>query len=104
MSRSDFVDRLAGSLFLGKSIDLIISVSRPIVDSAATLDKSPDRDRYAGAVEGTLLGVQENRVYQVPRARLRASDIEVLDHFSITDGQVSIEILFTKSDPTVATF
>ena len=103
ISRSDFVDRLAGSLLL-EQVDFIISVSRPVMASVLTLDQRGGRDSYVGAVEGTLLGVRENRVYRIPRARLVASEIEALDHYFITDGRVTVEVTFTTADPAAVRF
>ena len=95
LSRSDLVDRLAGSLLLGKSLDLIISVGHSIVPGATS--ELSERAGSRAAVEGTLLGVQENRTYRVPRARLQASDLDALDELSITDGTVVIRITFKKA-------
>ncbi len=97
MSRSDFVDRLAGSLFFGRNVDLLVSVSLPIEARARTLRESGDPDVESATAEGILLSVEEKRLYRIPRARLRAADIEALDRLSITDGQTYIEIEFTKA-------
>jgi len=103
MSRSDFVDRLAGSLFFGRNVDLIVSTSRSVAPRTGVLGKSGDEAEDSAAAEGTLLAVQEKRLYQIPRARLRAADIDALDRFYITDGHIYIEIIFKRVDSSGAT-
>ncbi len=92
ISRSDFVDRLAGSLFFGRNVDCLVSVSRP-----AELRAAMFREAQNPGEEGILLSVEEIRLYRIPRARLRNAEIEALDRLSITDGQTCIEIEFTKA-------
>jgi hypothetical protein len=102
MSRSDFVDRLAGSLFFGRNVDLVVSISQSVEARSRFFHAAGDPAEESVAAEGILLSVQENRLYQIPRARLRAADIEALDQLSITDGQTRIEIEFTRSASSAA--
>jgi hypothetical protein len=103
MGRSDFVDRLAGTLFFGKNVDLIVTIDQPVPSRTRILRDYADKAGQSMAVEGILLSIQEKRVYQIPRARMSSSDIETLDHFSITDGQTYIEIVFGKAENSTAT-
>jgi hypothetical protein len=103
MSRSDFVDRLAATLFFGKNVDLIVTVDQPVEARARIAGIGGDLMGPAMAAEGTLLSVREKRVYQIPRARMSNIDIESLDQFSIADGQTYIEITFRKAEAAVAT-
>ena len=97
MSRSNFVDRLAGSLFFGRNVGLIVSLTRSVDSSQSPILKGAgDFSAEGVAAAGDLLAVQEKRLYQIPRARLQAADIDALDHFYITDGQISIEVMFKR--------
>jgi hypothetical protein len=103
MSRSDFVDRLAGSLFFGRNVDLIVSITRSVDSSRSLfLRGTGDFSEEGAAAAGALLAVQENRLYRVPRARLRAADIDALDRFYITDGQIFIEVMFKRVEIAAA--
>jgi len=103
MSRSDFVDRLAGSLFFGRNVDLIISTIRSL-DSARSpiMRGTADFPEEDAAAAGSLLAVQEKRLFQIPRARLRAADIDSLDHFYLTDGRIFIEVTFKRIESAAA--
>lgn len=103
MSRSDFVDRLAGSLFFGRNVDLIISTTRS-VDSARSpiMRGAGDFPEEDAAAAGSLLAVQEKRLYQIPRVRLRAADIDSLDRFYMTDGRIFIEVIFKRIESAAA--
>lgn len=104
MSRSDFVDRLAGSLFFGRDVDLIVSMTRSIDSSRSPILKgTSDFSEESAAAVGALLSVQENRLYRVPRTRLRAADIDALERFYITDGQIFIEVTFKRVEIAGAT-
>ncbi|HYK92100.1 MAG TPA: hypothetical protein VE398_25280 [Acidobacteriota bacterium] len=96
ISRSDFVDRLAGSLFLGRNVDLLITISRSMGSRAALGRGLDDAAENAAAAEGVLLSVEERRQYRIPRARVLAADVDALDQLAITDGVTYIEIAFTK--------
>jgi hypothetical protein len=103
ISRSDLVDRLAGSLFFGKNVDIIISMTRSLDWARSSILRGTGE--FSGekaAAVGTLLTVQEKRTYQIPRVHLQAADIDSLDRFYITDGQISIEVIFKKIEPAAA--
>jgi len=103
MSRSDFVDRLAGSLFFGRNVDLIVSMTRSVDSSRSPILRGTgDFSEEGAAAAGALLAVQENRLYRVSRARLRAADIDALDRFYITDGQIFIEVMFKRVEIAAA--
>jgi hypothetical protein len=54
------------------------------------------------AAAGSLLAVQEKRLYQIPRVRFRSADIDSLDRFYVTDGRVLIEVIFRRIESAAA--
>jgi hypothetical protein len=90
LTRSQFIDRIADTLFPGKRLDLMYTSTR-------LLGRNGDRRvalRSNSESEEGLVGVQEKRIYQVSRERMRADEIEKIDQLFLTDGLVFVRISF----------
>jgi len=53
-----------------------------------------------GRDEG-LVGVQEKRIYQVSRERIRTDELEKLSLLYLTDGRVFVRIRFEEETPVL---
>ncbi len=85
ITRSQFVDRLAGSLFPGKAVDLVLASVEPIPG---------EEDYLAGQ---TLVDGQEYYFYKIPRYAVSSEQLDMLDQVGITDGITYVELLFIKT-------
>jgi hypothetical protein len=94
ITRSQFIDRLSESLFPGKQVDLVISSKRHIDQI------SPNRTGRGSQIDGALLNeeglvqIEEVFFYRIPRYRLNSEQVEKLEEFSLTDGEINIKITF----------
>jgi hypothetical protein len=100
VTRSEFVDRLASGLFPNSDVNLVLS-STSNLDPGVFSRKAPGRLADEIAPE-ELVAVQVKRYYQIARSKVRPADLENLDQFYITDGQVYVAVSFTRSSALLA--
>ena len=89
ISRSQFVDRLAATLYPEKQISLVYSIT-------STITVPPD----PSAPVNSPVSVQVTYQYKTLRSQMKAAEIDALDELAITDGVTSIRIKFTQ-DPII---
>jgi hypothetical protein len=82
ISRSQFLDRLAATLFPDQQITLIFSITATINTSAS--EQSPQL-------------VTITYQYMIPRSQMTPEQIDALDQVVITDGVTYIQITFTQT-------
>jgi hypothetical protein len=100
LTRTEFVDRMSEVFFPGTPVDLVVATKRtadPQSVSNQAASQIPDSTTSTDAEEG-LLAVQETRFYRIPRSRLGAERLEILDQLYITDGKAYVSITFLKKN------
>ncbi len=96
ITRRAFVERVVQTLFTGRDVYVLVTVTAAIDPSMQAATAS---NRIAGM---RALLVQETRTYRVPLADLTPDEIDVLDSFSLTDGNVSVDMKFSSQAPSMS--
>jgi hypothetical protein len=93
ITRTQFVDRLAGTFFPNKQVDLIVPNDRFRRSNTVDFSVTPD-----GSADGTVIAVQEKRFHRISRNHLREGDLDAVSMLYITDGQVAVRLSFIKGE------
>ena len=91
ITKREFAERLSMSIFAGKAVDLVLSVT-------TTSNRPGLTGAVMAPVSQALVAVQETRFYRVPLYSLDAQQLEALNQFGLTDGTVQIMVKFIKSE------
>ena len=98
VTRGQFLERLSQSLLPGRVLNRVIystrSMNRPMIDSR----RVGSTDGETVSLEEGLFAVEQRRFYQIPREQLQAEQLAGLDVLYLSDGEISIRVLFTHAE------
>ena len=93
ITRSQYIDQLSASLFVGRQVALVVSSTHILSRAVADARSAPE---ITVPNEEPLMAVQETRLFWLPRHRLTAEQLDRLDQVSVTDGEIYIKIVFAE--------
>ena len=88
LTRGEFIDRLAATLFAGRQPDLVLSTTRTV--------------SRADRAETGSLAVRETRYVRIARNEIRSEELEVFDDVYLTDGTSYVRVSFAADDSRAA--
>jgi len=98
ITRGQFLERLSQSLLPGRVLNRVIYstrfMNRPIIDSR----RAGFTDGEPVSLEEGLIGVEQRRFYQIAREQLQAEQLAGLDELYLSDGEISIRVLFIHAE------